>query len=189
MADLDKAHARKLAVLFAYFCMLAYLMWGYDVGYAILPALVLSAAAWLGYECSRRPKIAELRSAAAIGMLLSLFDFGVQNLGALLGFWQVTGTALHVGYVPVEIILLALIGGTAWALAQPKSFSRLDSILDIALFSTFGMLGEALLVKNGIMRYAGGWNPACALLGYIATWCLMTCLRYAALAPKGGRKA
>jgi len=185
MVNLDRPHAAKLGVLFAYFCLLAYALWNYPVGYQILPVLVLSAAAWLLYGYSRGPKPAELRAAAFIGLFLMLFDFAVQNAGAALGLWQVTLTAFHVLHVPIEIMLLTLIGGTAWALAQPKKFGLIDSALDIALFSVFGMVGEFMLIRNGVMSYSGGWTPAYAFAGYLVTWCMLTWLRYRI--PAGAR--
>jgi hypothetical protein len=178
MANFDSVHAAKIGVLFAYFCALAYLLWNYDVGYAILPVLVASGLAWLLYEHSLKPKPAALRSALFIGLFLMVFDFIVENAGAALGLWQVTKTALYVAYVPLEIMILTLAGGTAWALAQPRRFSPLDSCIDIALFSVFGMLGEFMLIRNGIMAYAGGWTSFHAFFGYLATWCLLTWLRY-----------
>jgi len=174
----DRPHAARLGVLFVYFCLLAYALWNYPVGYQILPVLVLSAAVWLLYEYFQGPKMGELSSAAFIGLFLMIFDFIVQNAGAALGLWQVTETALHVMYVPIEIMLLTLIGGTAWALAQPKRFGLIDSALDIALFSVFGMVGEFMLIRNGVMLYSGGWTSAYAFAGYLATWCALTWLRY-----------
>jgi len=176
----DKPHAAKLSVLFAYFCLLAYVLWNFQIGYVILPLLVASAIAWLLYEYSRGRKPAELRAAAFIGLFLMLFDFAVQNAGGALGLWQVTQTALRVIYVPIEIMLLTLVGGTAWALAQPKRFGLVDSALDIALFSVFGMVGEFLLIRNGVMLYSGPWTSALAFAGYFATWCILTWLRYRA---------
>jgi hypothetical protein len=174
----DRLHAAKLSVLFAYFCALAFILWNFQVGYPILPILVLSAAVWLLYEYSLGRSAADLKDAALIGLFLMLFDFAVQNAGGALGLWQIRQTALHVVYVPIDIMLLTLIGGTAWALAQPKRFNPIDSALDIALFSVFGMIGEFLLMKNGIMMYSGGWTSAYAFAGYLVTFIALTWLRY-----------
>ena len=176
--NLDKIHAMKIAVLFVYFCILAYVLWTYDVGYIILPILVLSAIIWFLYEYSQGVKRPRLNAAFEIGLFLMIFDFIVENAGALFDLWQVGQSALHVIFVPVEIMALCLIGGTAWALAQPKKFGRMDTALDIALFSVFGALGEFLLIKNGIMFYSGGWTSIHAFLGYFITWCLLHYLRY-----------
>jgi len=175
---LDKNHATKIGILFVYFCILAYILWTYDVGYIILPILVLSSIAWLLYEYSHGVKQAVLNAASGIGLFLMLFDFIVENVGAFFGLWQVGTSALFVIFVPIEIMALCLIGGTAWALAQPKKFSRMDSVLDIMLFSAFGTLGEFLLIKNGIMTYSGGWTSIHAFIGYFITWCLLHYLRY-----------
>jgi len=175
---LDKNHAMKIGILFVYFCILAYILWTYKIGYVILPILVLSSIAWFLYEYSRGVKQTVLNAAFEIGLFLMLFDFIVENVGAFFGLWQVGTSALFVSFVPIEIMALCLIGGTAWALAQPKKFGKMDTALDIALFSMFGTLGEFLLIKNGIMSYSGGWTSLHAFLGYFITWCLLHYLRY-----------
>jgi len=175
---LEKPHAYKLLGLFMYFCLLAYMLWRFDIGYAILPLLVLSAIGWLEYEWQKDPKHLAPVDAVKIGFFLMVFDFAVENAGASLGLWHVVESGLFVLAVPIEIMLLALFGGTAWALAQPKKFSRINSALDIALFSVFGMIGEFLLIKNGIMEYSGGWTSLHALAGYVITWCILLFVRY-----------
>lgn len=175
---LDKPHATRLVVLFVYFLLLAFILWKYDVGYIILPVLVASAVIWFIYEYTRGVKKKALNAAFEIGLFLMLFDFVVQNLGALLDLWQVVDTALHVIYVPIEIMALTLIGGTAWALAQPKNFNRINSALDVLLFSVFGAAGEFLLIKNNVMFYSGGWTSLHAFLGYFITWSILHYLRY-----------
>ena len=186
--DFDKMHGLKVGILFVFFCILAYLLWSYDIGYPILPVLVLSGIVWFVYEYkfAKKVKAKELNSAFEIGMFLMIFDFAVENIGALLGLWQVTKTAFHVIFVPIEIMALCLIGGTAWALAQPKRFMVINSALDILLFSTFGMIGEFLLIKNGVMAYSGWWTSAFAFLGYLITWISLHFLRYRVVGPKPG---
>jgi hypothetical protein len=76
MAEVDKPHMAKMGVLFCYFCILAYLLWNYQVGYAILPLLVASAAVWLLYEYSRGVKGAELKAAFSIGHTTQIIDLG-----------------------------------------------------------------------------------------------------------------
>jgi hypothetical protein len=178
---IDKEHLFRVAVLFLYFCTVAFLLWAYDLGYIILPILVISAALWLIIEFFHGVKKKDLYAALEIGLFLMVFDFIIENFGAALGFWQTTKTALPVIHVPIEIMLLTLIGGTAWALAQPKEFSRINSALDIVLFSVFGALGESLLIKNQVMVYMSGWNPVFAFLGYFITWSMLHYLRYRAV--------
>lgn len=174
----NKTHVMKLGVLFIFFLILAFFLWNYDVGYIILPVLLAAAVIWFIYEYTRGVKKKDLNTAFEIGLFLLLFDFAVENIGAILEFWQVTKTVFHVIYVPIEIMALTLVGGAAWALAQPKKFNKMNSALDILLFSVFGAAGEFLLIKNNIMFYSGGWTSIHAFLGYFITWCILHYLRY-----------
>jgi hypothetical protein len=176
--DLEKTHATKLGILFIFFVILAYILLNFEIGYLVLPVLLVSAVIWLIYEYSRGVKKKNLNAAFEIGLFLLLFDFAVENLGALFDLWQFTETMMHVITVPIEIMGLTLIGGTAWALAQPKKFNRINSAFDILLFSLFGMVGEFLLIQNGMMFYSGGWTSAHAFLGYFITWSILHYLRY-----------
>lgn len=51
------------------------------------------------------------------------------------------------------------------ALYLPKRFDKVYSICDILLLSTFGALGEFILVKNDILAYMGGWTSIHAFMG------------------------
>lgn len=176
--DINRNHGLHIAILFIFFIILALWLWQFDVGYPILPILVASALVWFVYEYVHGINKKELNSAFEIGLFLMLFDFAVENLGAVFGLWEVTESLFKVIHVPIEIMALTLIGGTAWALAQPKKFNKINSALDILLFSVFGAVGEFLLIKNGIMFYSGGWTSIHAFLGYFITWNILHYLRY-----------
>jgi hypothetical protein len=176
--NLDNAHAMRIGILFIFFSLLAILLWTYDVGYVILPLLLVGALIWFVYEYLHKKDKTLLNAAFEIGLFLMIFDFAVENIGAILGLWEVTQSLFKVIYVPIEIMALTLIGGCAWAMAQPKAFNKINSALDILLFSVFGALGEFLLIKNGIMFYSGGWTSIHAFLGYFITWNILHYLRY-----------
>ena len=176
--NLDRNHGYRIGILFIFFTILALLLWQYDVGYSILPLLLIGALVWFAYEYMQGTNRKQLNAAFEIGLFLMLFDFAVENIGAILGLWEVTQSLFKVVYVPIEIMALTLIGGTAWALAQPKKFNKINSVLDILLFSVFGALGEFLLIKNGIMAYSGGWTSIHAFIGYFITWNILHYLRY-----------
>jgi len=179
--DLDQTHLKKLGFLSAYFIILAFLLWNHVLADLILHLLVISALIWFFYEYLQKRSPAELNIAFELGIFLMLFDFIVENAGAVLGLWQVVQTTFHVAYVPIEIMALTLIGGAAWALAQPGKFTRINSAIDILFFSAFGALGEYMLIKNNIMHYANGWTSMHAFLGYFITWSLLHYLRYRVL--------
>ncbi len=111
-------------------------------------------------------------------IFLLLFDLVVENSGRLLGLWEVYGSIYFIGAVPIEVMALALVGGTAWALYQPSDFNKVYSIVDISLFSLFGTLGEYVLLTKGLMVYSGGWTTVHAVMGYALTWVILHFLVY-----------
>lgn len=177
--SVDYVHLLKVAGLFVYFSILAYLFLIVRPGWYIWPILILSAIAWLSIELSgKRRSREEIKSAFFLGLFLMIFDFAVENLGGYFGYWQVGSTLFHVGYVPIEVMFLTLIGGMAWALAQPRAYSFKSSLVDILLFSVFGAIGESVLRFNGVMFYADGWTHFHAFAGYAITWIILHYLRY-----------
>lgn len=147
---LDRQHLTRIVVLFIYFTVLGYYFYNYAPGYVIWPILVGSAIVWFGAEYYQNIKnTALVKNAFLLGFFLMVFDFIVENIGATLNLWRVSVTTFPVIAVPIEVMLLCLIGGTAWALAQPKKFNQYNAILDILLFSIFGMIGEFTLIQNG----------------------------------------
>lgn len=121
-----------------------------------------------------------IKRALLIGLFLMIFDFIFENLGAVgsfLGEWQSFHSLFFILYVPIEIIFVTLLGGTAWALYLPKKFNIYYSLGDILLFSTYGMIGEYILTVNGIMWYRGGWIPH-EFIGYMITWIILHILAY-----------
>lgn len=178
----EDLHITKVVVLFFYFVILGYLFLQFLPGLYLWPVLVLGAVCWFLLERNEAKK-EEIQLAFSIGLFLMFFDFIVENLGGVLGYWQVTTTLLHVGYVPIEVMLLTLIGGTAWALAQPKNFSFWESAADVLLFSIFGAVGEFVLMQNNVMFYANGWTSAHAFLGYFIMWVILHYLRYSLKEP------
>ncbi|MFQ5815440.1 MAG: hypothetical protein ACE5G7_02970 [Candidatus Hydrothermarchaeaceae archaeon] len=132
---------------------------------------------WLIIELrNRRDK--DVVKAAEIGVFLMLLDFFAENLGKLLGLWRSYGSVYFVFAAPIEVMFLALIGGTAWALYQPKRFNALYSLADIAVFATFGTIGEHILGAKGLIVYIGGWNSFYAFLGYAVTWAILHSILY-----------
>ncbi|GEM_PF-1100868 len=177
--NVDKLHLLKVAGLFVFFCILAYLFLIIRPGWYIWPILVLSAIVWLFIELTGKLRSKEeVKSAFFLGLFLMIFDFIVENLGGYFGYWKVNTTLFHVGYVPIEVMLLTLIGGMAWALAQPRAYSVKNSLADILLFAVFGAIGESVLRFNGVMFYASGWTHFHAFAGYAITWIILHYLRY-----------
>jgi hypothetical protein len=140
--------------------------------------LVISAVAWFIYEWNKNRKF-DLVRAFALGIFLMLFDWFVETYGLFLGQWQTANSLFFVGYaVPIEIMLLCLIGGAAWAMHFPKRLSWVYIAGDTLIFAFFGTLGEYLMQFNGLMIYMDGWTSGHAFIGYAITWVIMSLAWY-----------
>ena len=51
-----------------------------------------------------------------------VFDWVVENIGALFGYWFRSGSAFFVLAVPIGVLIAALLGCYAYALFLPKKF-------------------------------------------------------------------
>jgi hypothetical protein len=175
-----------LCALVALFTVLALLFQGGAVsGEPVYLLLAILAAGWLAFEIAfRKPTHGSLASALAIGAFLMSFDFAFENLGWVLGLWSTSGSILAVGVVPVEIMALAFLGGTAWALYLPKRFHFQVSAMDVVVFACFGALGERIFQNIGLMAYYSWWNTGFALLSYAAVWVMLHFIRYVVLPQK-----
>ncbi|MEE9594753.1 MAG: hypothetical protein V3V92_05070 [Candidatus Hydrothermarchaeales archaeon] len=161
------------------FTLLGLMFWYFPKTYAyvIWWVLVVCALGWLVIELRDR-KDKNVRKAVEIGTFLMLFDFLVENAGKLVGLWESHNSAYFLLAVPIEVMLLALMGGTAWALYQPKRFNRSYTLVDVAIFATFGALGEYIIGTKGLIIYMGGWTSFHAFLGYALTWTILHSIVY-----------
>lgn len=144
--------------------------------------LLLLAIIWFLIELKinwKRKK--EIKKALIIGLFLMVFDFIFENSGFYLGLWQSSYSLFFVLTVPIEIMGVTLLGGTAWALHLPRKFNRMYSVLDILVFSIFGTLGEFILLNNGVMTYLDGWTSVYAFFSYMLTWIILHTLKYKVL--------
>lgn len=135
--------------------------------------LLILAILWLGYELNQPKKRKILNQALALGLFLMLFDFVIENGGFFAGLWTSPQSIFLVIAVPIEIIALTIIGGTAWALHIPEKPSHSYIAFELLIFGIFGALGEYLLMLNGMMVYTGGWTSIHAFFGYVITWVVL----------------
>lgn len=142
-----------------------------NAGYVVYTTLVTTALLWLIYEVWDEKE--RLSPAVFLGFFLMVFDWAVENSGAVLGFWNTYQSQLFIWNVPIEIMLLCLAGGTAWAMHLPKRMNKSFVYLDSLIFAFFGALGEYLLIQNNLMSYSNGWTSAHAFLGYYVTWLIL----------------
>jgi len=144
-----------------------------NVGFLTYATLLVLAILWLGYEVAQPQKRKILKQALLLGLFLMAFDFVVENAGFFAGQWTSPQSIFLVIAVPIEIIALTIIGGTAWALHLPEKFDRTYAAIEVIIFGTFGALGEYLLMLNGMMVYTGGWTSIHAFFGYVITWIIL----------------
>lgn len=181
---MDRPHLIKVAILALYFIVLAFTFYYLTPGYSIWLILLASAFIWLIVELSKKKEKKLITAALMLGIFLMLFDFVVQNIGGYLNLWHVDITALHVLYVPIEVMLLCVVGGTAWALAQPKKPEAANISADILLFSVFGTVGEFVLMENGLISYEPPWTSGHAIVSYFLTWIILHYVWHKKLKPK-----
>lgn len=178
-AEANLSHqSQTVKYLFILFAVLAVAFILLKPGRLIYFILVACACGWFFLQRKRHPVRSETRSAIYVGLFLMVFDFIVENAGGFLGLWKTYGSILPIYFVPVEIMMLCLVGGTAWALYLPKKFNWNYSILDIVFFSLFGAIGEAVLMHNSLIAYTGGWTSVHAFFGYLVTWIILNFMRY-----------
>jgi len=171
----------KLNGILVLFTALAITFIVLPLGNVIYAVLLVCAASWLAAELKFDASGKNMRNALLIGVFLMAFDFAVENLGGFLGYWRTYESVLPIYFVPLEIMVVCVLGGMAWALYLPKKFSAVYSAFDILLFSFFGAAGESLIIHSGLMHYSGGWTSVHAFFGYAVTWILLHFIRYRVL--------
>jgi len=180
-----------LLVLLGAFLMLALLPL-VDAGQLPIwtPWLVLSAGAvgWFAVELYvEKPAGTRLKKALSVAIFLVLFDFAFENSGTVFNLWYSSNSLVPVcmpvestypACVPIEVMMVILFGGAAWALYVPQDFKLTYSVLDIILIATFGALGEYILIPFGLMHYLQWWTSVHAFLSYAGTWIILHLVRY-----------
>ena len=168
-------------LLLWYFCALAVLFSIVDFGRQMYYILAVSAIGFAALEFKLNWKgktTQKLKDAALVGIFLLALDLVFENAGAAFGLWAVRWGLVMFGAVPVEIVIVTLFGGFAWALYMPAKFNFRHSLLDAAMFAFFGTFGEFLLIQGGLMSYYSWWNPALAFVSYAGAWALLNFVRY-----------
>jgi len=146
----------------------------------ILAGLAMAAIIWFAVEgFTNRKHVEYIKRACYVGVFLLAFDFVFENAGWLAGLWATHNSIIAIGVVPLEVMLICLFGGAAWAMYLPRHYNRIMTLIDILTFATFGALGEYLLGINGLMTYFGWWNSGWAFLAYAMTWIILHLVRYA----------
>jgi hypothetical protein len=108
-----------------------------------------------------------------LGVFLLIFDFFVETVGGFLNFWVSRESIFPFGFVPLEVMVMAVFGGTAWV-TQVRKLKGISQYLYFILFwTTGGAFGEQILLFNGMMEYRTGWNLYLAWIAYLITWIIL----------------
>jgi hypothetical protein len=123
----------------------------------ILPAV---ASIWLLFEYKLLKTFRiHFFKVIQVGIFLMIFDFILENLGYLLGYWISMQSHLFILYVPIEVMLTCLFGGAAWALfSYPNRGNRNFVIANSVIWSIGGTAGEWFLNLINFMSYGNGWR-------------------------------
>ncbi|MCX6815770.1 MAG: hypothetical protein NT120_02880 [Candidatus Aenigmarchaeota archaeon] len=164
-----------------------------NAGLLTYATLVGLAFIWAVYETAKSKKRKLIKSAFLLGLFLMVFDFIVENLGFFGGLWTSPRSIFPVISVPIEIMVLTLIGGYAWGMHLPLKLDKDYMIVEVLVFGFFGAIGEKLLILNGMMIYTNGWTSVHAFIGYAITWLILfgvwyKCIRNNSLKTKKKKK-
>lgn len=118
-------------------------------------------------------KRVDVKPFVALGLFLALFDFAFETVGGIVGIWTSSGSVFPIGFVPVEVFLIAFAAGVAYSIVVPPKFSLKFGIASSLLIAVVGTGIEALLLGAGLLHYAGGWTSWHALVAYFLTFLLL----------------
>jgi len=144
--------------------------------YPIWSVITLTALMWFAVEYYLKGKHREkyLKLAFIVGIFIMIFDFIVENLGYVFGFWISLNSIWLILAVPIEVMIAFLLGGAAFALFMldiewDYKFIALNSII----FSFFGAIAEWALILMELMQYGNNWSSVHAFLLYFVTFLLI----------------
>lgn len=145
--------------------------------FVVLGALSFAFVASLIYKKDLRI----FKYALILGVFLMVFDWVVENIGAMLNFWYSFNSSFFVLAVPIEVMIAAVLGGFAFALFMPRKFNLKYILLVSLLVGIGGAFGESRLQLIGLMTYGGGWFWPHAVISYFLTWVLLSIVWYKVL--------
>ena len=146
----------------------------------ILPivAIIWFLVEYWNLEPSKRKKL--LIPSFVVGIFLMVFDFIIENLGFVYGFWESMNSHLFVLYVPIEVMLTCVFGAAAWAIfSYANHKNKFFIILNTIIWSIGGTAGEWFLNLIGFMSYGNGWlSLPHAFISYIITFLILHSILY-----------
>ncbi|MBU5557774.1 MAG: hypothetical protein KQA33_01725, partial [Candidatus Aenigmarchaeota archaeon] len=108
----------------------------------------------------------KIKAAMCVGILLSIFDFILENAGKVTGYWESLQGSFYIGFVPIEIMFITFFGGIMWSMMLPKERNDRFSVVFILVSILYGTFLESKLVDIGLFAYSNGWTSFHALAVY-----------------------
>ena len=140
--------------------------------------LLVMAVGWLAYELwSNKPGLKSLAFPFLVGISLLVMDLIINYVGLLWNLYTITPTSFTILADPLQLPLIALVGGMAYALHLPKRFDFVYTSTDVLLIGFFGTITERMLNINGIMDYISV-NWVNAFLTYAFVWLVLHMVYY-----------
>ena len=130
----------------------------------------------------------KVKAALVVGVLLSVFDFILESVGSITGYWWTEQGIHYIGYVTLEIMIITLLGGMMWSMFLPIKRNSTFSIPFILISILYGVFLESKLVDLELFFYGGGWTSFHALAVYTMIIFLMHETLYWAYARFSGTK-
>lgn len=114
-----------------------------------------------------------LKPAMMLGLFLAVFDFAFETLGGVLGLWESSNSILALGFVPLEVFLIAFFAGATYyyVLANKADLKRM--VFTSLMIATAGMVIEKELITMGHLAYSPAWNPIYAFIAYFAVFTIL----------------
>jgi hypothetical protein len=145
----------------------------------ILPATAFS---WFLLEIyfTSNPKMGRIKSALFLGLFLLIFDFIIENIGALYGFWVTKQSHYFVLAVPLEVMITCLFGGASFSiLISSIKWNYRTLSLNLILWSIGGTISEFYLRLVNLMEYGNGWlSFPHAFISYLLTFIILSAINH-----------
>lgn len=135
--------------------------------------LIFPLAAFTWFITEIKKSTSGIKLAIVMGVFLSTFDWIIENLGAIYGYWVSNFSNFYILAVPFEVGIAALFGGAMLSLLVTRSKPTVKQIvIGSAIFALAMTFGEYYANVVGLMKYGNGWWSLHAFFAYFGTWLL-----------------
>jgi hypothetical protein len=135
--------------------------------------LLLAIGTVMTLKALRKPDQKARTRMIRLGAFLALFGFIIETAGALAGLWVYSGSVFAVGFVPVEVLGIAVCAGASYAMLFPRKCDCSLVITSSFLIAVVGTGIEGMLMGFNVLNYLGPWTAFHALLAYWAAFWML----------------